>query len=184
MTKRNAGDRPGDSRDLENLLVRSFDTLRESPQGRQKFPALDRMLSRIEARERRVGKPGPREPSAWRWARLALPPLTAAAAGFIGAALALVVLPGPVPPAVVERAPGLASPSSQNVSRDLLDRSLQRLEDAVHGLEKFQPLLESRIEWIEDVVQREHSDAYVSVESKRDVGRERSRGRSRRGNGV
>jgi hypothetical protein len=185
MSKPDAGDGAGVGRDLQDLLVRSLDTLRDSPREREKFPALDRMLSRIEARERGIVVDEAENPSAWRWLRPAFPSLTAAAAGFVGAALALAVLPGPVPPRAVEGVPAVTTLQSAGTSRDRLDRSIRRLEDAVHGLEKFQPLIESRIEWIEDEILREHNDAYVSVESKNKVDRDRSQEtRSRRRSGV
>lgn len=172
MSKPKTGDGAGAGRDLEDLLVRSLDTLRDSPADREKFPALDRMLSRIETRERRIGAHEAPNLSVWSWLRPAFPALTAAAAGFAGAALALAVLPGPAPQRVVESAPAVMNLRLAD-EPGRLDRSIRRLEDAVHGLEKFQPLLESRIEWIEDVVQHEHNYAYVAAERKEAAGRVR-----------
>jgi hypothetical protein len=94
-----------------------------------------------------------------------LAPLSSAAAGFAGAAAALLLLmpgaeraPSPAPAAVV-------APRAQaaDAARSL-SRSINRLERAIHGLEKFQPLVESRIESLEDALQRKHADAYASRE--------------------
>lgn len=181
MTRQKAPQGAGDERDLQELLVQSLESLRGSRSERRKFPALDRMLSRIEARERQMAARDATWSFRQRWL---FAPLTAAAAGFAGAALALIVLPVAETPPLVESPPVLLRQSS--AAGEDLDRSIQRLENAVRGLEKFQPLLESRIEWIEDVVQRHHSDAYVSVEHKKDPrrGPQQPGARLRGGNGV
>jgi len=46
----------------------------------------------------------------------------------------------------------------------MMAHSLHRVERAIHGLEKFQPLIESRIEALEDAFQRKYADAYASGE--------------------
>jgi len=180
MSKRNPADTPRDERDLEDLLLRSLASLRESPLQRKKFPALDRMLSRIKAREQRLAR---RDPARWlTWLRPLFGPLTAGAAGFAGAALALAILPGPTPPTPNDAV--AAGQTLRNETRDSVDQSVQHLENAVHGLEKFQPLLESRIEWVEDALQRLHRNAYVSVERGDDTRRRRQSTQPRKGDGV
>jgi len=148
-------------KDLQDLLAQSIETLRASAAERQKYPALDRLLGRIEARER----PSDRA-SAWGWMRPLLGPLSSAAAGFAGAALALMLLPtwfggSPAPgapTAVVAPRVQAAEPAR------MMAHSLHRVERAIHGLEKFQPLIESRIEALEDAFQRKYADAYASGE--------------------
>jgi hypothetical protein len=157
------------SRDLQELLTRSIEALRASHARREKYPALDRLLSRMEAHERRVPQAGA---YAWKVMRPLAGPLVSAAAGFAGAALALLLLPAHgsaplaaeraplAPPALVVSAPQIkaADPAGS------LSRSIDRLERAIEGLEKFQPLVESRIESLEDALQRKHADAYASGE--------------------
>lgn len=180
MNKPRAGD-AGDERDLQDLLVRSLDSLRESPADRERFPALDRMLSRIEARERRMAS----RQVARAWLRPLIGPLTAAAAGFAGAALALIVLPGPAPETAGGATALAVSQAPHGDTRDDLDRSIRRLENAVRGLEKFQPLLESRIEWVEDMLQRHVKGAFVAAEHRKDTRRGlQPAARLRRGDGV
>jgi hypothetical protein len=158
------------SKDLEELLAKSITTLRTSSDERGKYPALDRLLRRIAERERLV--PGDRL-SGWRFLKPLLAPLASGAAGFAGAALALILLPSSwvggspmatsapsMPPTLEEAGPRAHIADSARS----LTRSIHRLERAIHGLEKFQPVVESRIEWLEDVFQRKHADAYASGE--------------------
>jgi hypothetical protein len=145
-----------EAKDLHNLLTQSIDALRASPAEREKYPALDRLLTRIETRQRR---------SPW---RSLLAPLSSAAAGFAGAALAVMLLPSwfadaprsSTPPEIAVAAAHVQSADSARA----LARSIHRLERAIHGLENFQPLVESRIEALEDAFQRKYADAYASGE--------------------
>jgi hypothetical protein len=181
MTNEKSRNMSDKERDLEQLLIRSFDSLRTSPAGRERFSALDRMLSRIEARERHLAA-GFASP--FTWSRWVIAPLTAAAAGFAGAALALLVVGSSqeqVPTQIAARAP---QPQSVAAADDGLDRSIQRLENAVRGLEKFQPLLESRIEWVEDTVQRHVKDAFAADDAALPDGRAQPVAHARRDNGV
>ncbi len=166
-------------RDLEHLLVRSFDSLRTSRADREKFPALDRMLSRIEAREQRLVAGFARP---FNWPRWLVAPLTAVAAGFSGAALALLVLGSSQEMPQTQVA--LLTQQRPATGDAGLDSSIQRLENAVRGLEKFQPVLESRIEWVEDTVQRHVKDAFAAEDAGAAGGRAQPVTHARRDNGV
>lgn len=189
MSNRKESTPPERGRELQDFLTKSLDNLRGSPEERESYPALDRLLARIEARGHRL--PALATSSPWRWLRPVLPPLSAATAGFAGAALALILLP----PTWLAR--GVDSQGNANVAvgtaagtADLGDQelrlaqALRRLERAVRGLEKFQPLVESRIEWIEDALQRKHADAYASVEEKVRAGGGADTPRTSKHNGV
>lgn len=150
-----------ETKDLQDLLAKSIEALRASPAEREKYPALDRLLGRIEARQRRSSD----RASAWGWMRPLLGPLSSAAAGFVGAALAMMLLPAwfggapaPAAPSAVVARHQAAEPAR------MMSHSLHRLERAIHGLEKFQPLIESRIEALEDAFQRKYADAYATGE--------------------
>jgi hypothetical protein len=182
MTKQKPEGTKDEERDLQQLLIRSLDGLRQSPMERDKFPALHRMLSRIEARERRLAADDASWSTSLRWLA---GPLTAAAAGFAGAALALVLLPGPKEEISTEAISAALQQSLRQEAGENLEPSIRRLENAVSGLEKFQPLLESRIEWVEDAVQRNVKDAFVSVEHRKDTRRgPQPAARLRSGKGV
>lgn len=151
------------SKELEELLAKSIEALRASQAEREKYPALNRLLSRIESRQQQI--PG-RGASAWRLVRPFVGPLSSAAAGFAGAAVALLLLMPAASP-IAPAAPGAvaAAPHAENAdAARRLSRSIHRLERAIHGLEKFQPLIESRVESLEDALQRKHADAYASGE--------------------
>jgi hypothetical protein len=181
-------DSPEHGHELQDFLVKSLDNLRGSAKEREKYPALDRLLARIEAREHRL--PALALGSSWRWLRPILPPLSAAAAGFAGAALALLLLQpawfvseaGSNLATNAIEAPVEVSDLAQHEVR--LSQSLHRLERAVRGLEKFQPVIESRIEWIEDALQRKHADAYAPAEERASAGAGSQAPQTSKHNGV
>jgi hypothetical protein len=164
MSKRKGPEASGEEGGLEDLLMSSIESLRRSPSQRLRYPALDRLFRRMETHDQRESL---RFPAAVRstgtWLRYLLPATSSAAAGFAGAALALLLLHDPpfTGPSSTGSAAPVAAPMPQDASERLAS-SIRALEQAVHGLEKFQPLVESRIEWVEDALQRKHRDAYAA----------------------